>query len=172
MIPHIIQERSIEQDIHHTGERARCEARQDGGEERQRRPSRPWLDDKLVFLHRERWRENKDPRPVTSARPGPLWGEGAMQISSWTPLLSVGFFFFFFLFAPWTECFIYFFYFLCFVCTSLFPKWEQFTPLTLSTIIFKDIRCDFWCYKLLFPLLSHVILVLVIGLFIVKYPDQ
>ncbi|KAG7245335.1 hypothetical protein INR49_010785 [Caranx melampygus] len=51
MIPHIIQERSVEQDIHHT-EEAQCKPT-DGGKERQRRPSRPWLDDKLVFLHRE-----------------------------------------------------------------------------------------------------------------------
>lgn len=33
MIPHIIQERSIEQDIHHTGEIAQCKP-VDEGEER------------------------------------------------------------------------------------------------------------------------------------------
>ena len=88
------------------------------------------------------------------------------------PPCSLFFFFFFFssffLLLGLNVLFIYFFCF--FVCFCL-HKWKQFTPLTLSTIISKDIRCDFWCYKL-FPLLSHVILVLVIRLLIVKYPDQ
>lgn len=77
MIPHIIQERSIEQDIHHTGEVAPCAPIHGGGEQR-RRTSRPWLGDRLVFLHREVERKQ---RSSTSdvCRPGPLWvqGEGA-----------------------------------------------------------------------------------------------
>ena len=64
-------------------------------------PSRPWLDDKLVFHHREVERKQ---RSSTSdvCRPGLLWvrGEGAMQISSWTPVL---FFFSSFGFLNWLS---------------------------------------------------------------------
>lgn len=48
MIPHIIQERSVEQDIHHTGEAA-PRTPIHGGEEPRRRTSRLWLQSKTCI---------------------------------------------------------------------------------------------------------------------------
>lgn len=92
MIPHIIQERSVEQDVQHTGEGARC-ASTDDAEEPQRSPSRPSWGINL-YSCTERWRESKDTGAVTSASPD-LCGERApMQICLWNPTLPVFFFFF------------------------------------------------------------------------------
>lgn len=94
MIPHIIQERSVEQDVQHTGEGARC-ASTDDAEEPQRSPSRPSWGINL-YSCTERWRESKDTGAVTSASPD-LCGERApMQICLWNPTLPVFFSFFFF----------------------------------------------------------------------------
>lgn len=91
MIPHIIQERSVEQDVQHTGEGARC-ASTDEAEEPQRSPSRPCWEINL-YSCTERWRESKDPGAVTSASPN-LCGERVpMQICPWNPTLLLFFFF-------------------------------------------------------------------------------
>lgn len=96
MIPHIIQERSVEQDVQHTGEEARC-ASTDDAEEPQRSPSCPCGEINL-YSCTERWRESKDPGAVTSASLD-LCGERVpMQICPRNPILL---FFFFFLMLFW-----------------------------------------------------------------------
>lgn len=105
MIPHIIQERSVEQDVQHTGEGARC-ASTDDAEEPRRSPSRPCWGRNL-YSCTERWRESKDTGAVTSASPD-LCGERApMQICLWNPTL-LGFFVWVFFFLILTQ--VSFFY--------------------------------------------------------------
>lgn len=88
MIPHIIQERSIKQDIHHPGEIAQY-APIDCGEEAQRgdRPVSGWMIN--LYSSTKRRRESKDPRPVTSANLDHCGSRDRVpsQISAWTPAL-------------------------------------------------------------------------------------
>lgn len=90
MIPHIIQERSVEQNVQHKGEGARC-ASTDDAEEPQRSPSRPCWGINL-YSCTERWRESKDPGAVTSASPDHCGERAPMLICLWNPTLSFFFF--------------------------------------------------------------------------------
>lgn len=93
MIPHIIQERSVEQDIHHPGEAAPRTpilggrgAAEEEEEEEENVPSE--AAEENLSSSTERWRESKAP-PVTSADLDLCASKQRvpMQIHPWTPLL-------------------------------------------------------------------------------------
>lgn len=159
MIPHIIQERSVEQDIHHTGEAA-PRTPIHGGEEPRRRTSRLWLQsktcippprggEKAKLLHQ--WRlqtwTSVCPRrgcPCKST-PGPLQPPRPTQpfFLSFLSLFS----FFFKLLLLWLYGLDLFLPLFCVGVWILFPECKHFPPAGsphVDTLLYESDVCLFF----------------------------